>query len=94
MLEKVKVSGNYVFKMLEDQDEVKYYALNIKSGDCYEVNETTYDILLLMQKNNSFEQIFQRLIIKYKNLQMKEFEQDYKNLVDMCLKLEILKSNG
>jgi hypothetical protein len=90
VLEKLKLSGNYVLKKLQNCGETKYYALNIKNGDCYEINETAYDILLMVQDKLSKNAIFEKLKTINENVIKDTFEEDYEELVKMSVELEIL----
>ena len=90
MLERIRSSGNYVLKKLETNKEPKYYALNIKNGDCHEVNEVAYDDLLMIEENLSKRDIFLKLKSAYENLTKEVFDNDYENLVTMGLDSGIL----
>lgn len=90
MLEEIKISNNYVFKKLEDHEGVKYYALNTLTGDCYEINETAYDILSIMQQYPAMEEVLTQLRIMHKDLEKEVFEKDYQELIKTCVELGII----
>jgi hypothetical protein len=90
MLEKLRCSKNYVLKKLEDGKEIKHYALNIQDGDCYELNDTAYDILLMIQESLPMDAIFDKLQKSRKDLTREIFNNDHEELVKMCIEHGIL----
>ena len=90
MLEKIKFNKEYVLRKLETGKETKYYALNIKNGECFEINETSNDILSMIRENLSKSEIFDKLKNTYENFTRFIFESDYEELVKMSIELGIL----
>jgi len=77
--------------VLHGLDGETYWAFDVKNGDYFELNSTSYSILSCFDGKTPLYEIHGRIILKYPAVDPLELESDFKQLVDKMVKEGVLE---
>ena len=74
-----------------DVGNVKFWLFNIENGDSFKLNQTSYNMLSLIDGKRSIEEISKCLIDKISNKNRDLILKDFKKLIERMRKEKIFK---
>ncbi len=84
------LSEDWSLQKIELGQDVKYYLLNIRDGDIYRLNDTSYTFLILFDGNLTCDEIIKKLTEIY-NVDKEKIKKDFEKMVSIWLEKGILK---
>ena len=90
---KLVLSEEWNLQKVDLGDSVKYYLLNVKNGDVYKLNDTSYTFLSLFDGSLTCEEVVEQLIQIY-DVDREELKKDFEEMISIWLKQKILEERG
>ena len=86
----LQLKEEYILYKLEVEDGM-YWLFNIENGDTFKLNETSYYMLSLFNKNRSIGEIQKCILEKYHDIESDNVLEDFEKLILSMKKQNIFK---
>ena len=86
-----RLRDNMVLHAIEDLN--KYWLLNLKTGDIYDLNEVSAEIMMSLSKGANLHTISKDIVGRYEIDEI-EAEKDIKEVLKLCLKEDLVFKEG